>query len=65
MTAGQNPTQLSILLVQAEFKVSLGQSKGRHRHDRNGDLRARSYTASLLSVLTKAGRFFNSFAMFF
>lgn len=45
-----------------EFKVSQGQSKFRHRHGRNGDLRARSYPASLLSVLKKTIRSLNSLA---
>jgi hypothetical protein len=38
----------------AEFKVSLGQSKFRPRHNGMGDLRAGSHPGSLLSVLTKA-----------
>jgi hypothetical protein len=46
-----------------EFKVSLGQSEVRPRHGRNGDLRVRYHPYSLLSVLTKAGRSLNSFAM--
>ena len=43
-----------------EFKVSLGQSKLKPRC---ADLRDGSHPASLLSVLTKADRSLNSFAM--
>ena len=40
-----------------QFKVSLGQSEFRSKHSGNANLRARSYLASLLSVLTKIPEF--------
>lgn len=47
----------------SEFKVSLGQIEFRSRGGGNGNLTPGSYLASLLSVLKKAGRFLNTFAM--
>ena len=46
-----------------EFKVSLKWGNVWPLRDGSSDLRARSNPASLLSVLTKAGRTPNSFAM--
>ena len=70
----QDPIQLNLLSAYKgkqipEFHVSLGQSYFRSRSGRNGDLRAKSHPAGLLSVLIKADRFichvFVCFVLFF
>jgi hypothetical protein len=49
--------------ADSELKVSLGQRDFWPKHGGCGDLRAGSHLASLLSVLTEAGRSLNSFVM--
>lgn len=55
------------MLTKADRRLSSrlpGQIKFRPRHSVSGDLRAGSHPAGLLSVLKKADRSLNSFAMF-
>jgi hypothetical protein len=58
--AWQKDTKASRFLSS---RSALGQSKFQFRHGGSSDLRAGSHPASLLSVLTKAGRSLNSFAV--